>query len=44
MIDGFVVRIIKKDDKRIIIYMYRVIMDVFMGVFVYYINYNKLDN
>ncbi|MDE5116453.1 MAG: AP2 domain-containing protein [Trichodesmium sp. St2_bin2_1] len=44
LIDGFAARTIKKDDKRTTIYMHRVIMDAPMGVSVYHINHNKLDN
>jgi len=44
LIDGFAARTIKKDDKRTTIYMHRVIMDAPIGVSVYHINHNKLDN
>ncbi|MCL2932628.1 MAG: hypothetical protein MGG11_10310 [Trichodesmium sp. MAG_R03] len=44
LIDGFAARTIKKDDKRTTIYMHRVIMDAPMGISVYHINHNKLDN
>ena len=44
LIDGFAARTIKKDEKRTTIYMHRVIMDAPMGVSVYHINHNKLDN
>ncbi|MCL2925329.1 MAG: hypothetical protein MGF17_12115 [Trichodesmium sp. MAG_R04] len=44
LIDGFAARTIKKNDKRTTIYMHRVIMDAPMGISVYHINHNKLDN
>ena len=44
LIDGFAARTIKKDNKRTTIYMHRVIMDAPIGISVYHINHNKLDN
>ena len=44
LIDGFAARTIKKDSKRTTIYMHRVIIDAPMGVSVYHVNHNKLDN
>ena len=44
LIDGFAARTIKKENKRTTIYMHRVIMDAPIGISVYHINHNKLDN